>query len=139
MKPKPLPLKTFNKIFNYVPRIAVDLFIERGNEVLLAKRTAVPKIDFWHLPGSFIWRGERIEQTAKRCAKTELGVKIKLGRLRYVADSPKRDPRGHVVSLVYSAKIVSGNMAGRKAKFFRKLPKKLGFDYGKILRGFGYR
>lgn len=143
MKIRKLPPKKFKEMFKYVPRVAVDLFIETKDGVLLEKRDISPQIGYWHLPGSHILKEETIEQTAKRCAKREIGLKIKLGKLKYVADDPKRDPRGHIISLVHSAKIIGGKLRGseegREVKFFKKLPKKLGFDYRKILMELGYR
>jgi 8-oxo-dGTP diphosphatase len=143
MKIKKLTPKKFNEMYAYVPRVAVDLFIETGDGVLLEKRDIPPFVDYWHLPGSHVLKGEKIEQTAKRCAGRELGLKIKLGKLKYVADDPNRDPRGHIISLVYSVKIVGGKLRGSKegkeVRFFKRLPKKMGFDYRKILRSFEYR
>lgn len=145
MKPKKLPYKLFLKSFQFAPRPAVNLLVEREvyetsrgrngkfcklpiKEVLLTKRKKPPFAGSWHLPGSFILKGEALIDCAKRVAREELGIKIeikikikiKVGKVKRLTGLKKRqdkftlvgvfddidgDPRGHVVDLVYRCQI----------------------------------
>ena len=54
--------------------------------------------------------------------KEEIGVQVKVRRLAGVMSDPKRDPRGHIVSIVYIADIVSGKpKAGDDAKSLKMM------------------
>ena len=55
-----------------------------------------------------------------------------------VYSDPDRDPRGHVVTIAYLAEEIGGKLTAisdaREVKAFKKIPSKLAFDHGKILR-----
>ena len=59
-------------------------------------------------------------------------------RLVGVYSDPGRDPRGHVVTLAYLAKEIGGELrissGVREIKALKRIPPKLAFDHGKILR-----
>jgi ADP-ribose pyrophosphatase YjhB (NUDIX family) len=169
MKPKKLPYKKFLESFKYAPRPAVNLLIERENgkfrklpikEVLLTKRKKQPFAGNWHLPGSFVLKGEALMDCAKRVAKEELGTEIetkveKVKRLLVgVFDDIDGDPRGHVVDLVYQYTIKQdqkGQAFSEKAwpskavgdtaeiKCFKKLPRNIGFNHRETLNLLGYK
>ena len=93
MIPRKLPYQQFLKSFEFASRPAVNLLVEREvyetsrgrngkfrklpiKEVLLTKRQKPPFAGSWHLPGSFILKGESLMDCAKWVAKEELGVKV---------------------------------------------------------------
>jgi len=130
-----IPEKEYKKIFNLVPRVTVDLVIfNRRKEVLLSKRDIPPRKGYWHLPGGRVRKGERISQAAKRIAKDETGLEVKLGDIRGLFDSPKRVPGMHDITLVITTKSVSGKLRGswqaRELRFFKN-PPKMFFEHNK--------
>lgn len=119
------------------PKLAVDCIILLDNKVLLIKRKNRPK--GWALPGGFVNYGETVEAAVRREVKEETGLDIvDLNQFRVYSD-PKRDPRGHCVSVVFVAKGKGNPNAGDDAKDFclvelQDVDKvKLVFDHPKIL------
>lgn len=95
------------------------------------------------LPGGFVDEGETTRHAAVREMKEELNLDIKLTKLLGVYDEPDRDPRKHVVSIVFLADAKPGEMpvAGDDAKeaFIwypgQELPNMV-CDHAKIIRDF---
>jgi 8-oxo-dGTP diphosphatase len=70
-------------------------------QVLLIQRDKPPFRGAWALPGGFVRVGESPEEAARRELEEETGIRdIPLEQLRIFGD-PGRDPRGHVVTVVY--------------------------------------
>ncbi|OKY78579.1 MAG: NUDIX family hydrolase [Candidatus Methanohalarchaeum thermophilum] len=121
-----------------IPALAVDILICVDDEILLVERGKDPFIGKWALPGGFVERGEKVEEAAKREAREETGVQVELEKLIGVFSDPDRDPRGHVVSIVYSARTSDKAEAGSDAaevEWFNisNLPP-LAFDHEKIIK-----
>lgn len=125
------------------PSVTVDivLFHQTGEEleVLLIKRRHEPFADHWALPGGFVDENESLEAAATRELQEETG----LSRARFqqigAFGDPGRDPRGHTVSVAFTAQLKSkGNAeAADDAKDVgwhkvKRLPK-LAFDHKKII------
>ncbi len=142
--PKKLPLSVFLKTFKLNPRAAVSLIIiDQEDRVLLAKRTIPPNKGKWRIPGAFILRGEKISACIERIFKDELGIKVRgtSGDLIGVFEDLEKDPRGHIVELVYRFRIFRTPRAtthAREWKFFTALPKGVEFRHGGILKSVGY-
>ena len=86
------------------PLLTTDCVIFDGNaRVLLIRRKNEPFKGEYALPGGFIDVGETTEAACRREVLEEVG--LELGRLELVGvySDPKRDPRGHAVSVVYMA------------------------------------
>ena len=81
--------------------------------------------------------GEPIEEALIREVEEETGLFVKSMQLIGVFSDPKRDPRGHTVSVAYLVSSVSGTLkAGSDAaevRVFSKLPEKLAFDHQHII------
>lgn len=124
-------------------RVAVDLLITRGEEVLLIKRRYEPFKDQWCFPGGHVDQGEQVREAAVREAEEETGITIELDRIIGVYDAPGRDPRGPVISIAYSAHPVNPSEEAEAATDARRvgwfplhdLPD-LGFDHAQILDDF---
>src|SRR5437870_2992875 len=79
--PESLSNEEFDYIYARVPRVCVDLVIETKNGLVLIKREDPPELGAWHMPGGGIRMHESLEDAAKRIAKRELNVDIKLGSI----------------------------------------------------------
>lgn len=178
MKPRKLPYKKFLESFKYAPRLAVNLLVEREvyetsrganengkfrklpiKEFLLTKRKKPPFAGHWHLPGSFVLKGESLMDCVERVAREELGARVTRAELVEAFDDITGDPRGHVVDLVYRC-VVKSDKASKgltlayakvrpyqkfkvvgdtaEIKFFKKLPAKIGFNHKETLKKLGY-
>lgn len=124
-------IKTYK---NPVP--AVDIIIRLLGGIVMIKRANPPF--GWALPGGFVDWGETLEEAAEREAFEETGLKIfDLSQFRAYSD-PDRDPRQHVITMVFTAE-ASGQPEGADdallAKVFlpQDLPDQFAFDHGLIL------
>ncbi len=121
------------------PMVAVDaVVIGEDKSVLLVKRSNPPFKDYWSLPGGFVEYGETAEEAVKREVREETGLEIKPIKLIGVYSDPKRDPRGHVISIAFLAKVVGGKVTvspeTREIRRFRVLPAKIAFDHLLIIK-----
>ena len=126
------------------PRIAVDAIILMGDCVVLVKRRNPPFQGHYALPGGFVEIGEFLGEAVVREVREETGLDVQVERLLGVYDDPKRDPRGHVISIVFICKVVGGKLkAGSDAKDVNCVPVneirkiKLAFNHAKILTDAG--
>lgn len=124
------------------PSITVDaIILNEKEEILLVKRKNEPFRDHWALPGGFVEYGERVEDATIREVKEETGLEVEIIKLHNVYSDPKRDPRGHTISIVYHCRVKGGNLKGgddaKEAKFYKfRRGLKLAFDHFKILEDF---
>jgi 8-oxo-dGTP diphosphatase len=126
------------------PALTVDIVIKTREGVVLVKRKNEPFRGKWALPGGFVNYGEKVENAALREAKEETGLWVKLNGLVGVYSDPDRDPRGHVVSVCFSARPIGEEIHARsnaaEVRVFKKIPwKELAFDHAKILKDAGVR
>ena len=123
------------------PAIAVDCVVfDNEGWLLLIRRKNAPFKGKYALPGGFVEYGESTEAAARRELQEETSLKVGQQHLVGVYSEPKRDPRGHVISIAYvavatrSAKTRAGDDAA-SAEFvagWRTL--KLAFDHNAIVR-----
>lgn len=126
--------------------LTVDpIIITDDGKVVLVKRSFDPYKDHWALPGGIVEYGETVEDAVAREAKEETGFYIKIEKLVGVYSDPKRDPRGHFVSVCFLSKIVGGELkTSEETKDVRLFSKdelkslKFAFDHEKILRDVGF-
>src|SRR5690242_14068156 len=91
------------------PFPTVDMILQKNDCVLMVRRAKDPFKDFLALPGGFINTGERAEDAAKREAREEASLEIEPIEILGVYSDPNRDPRSHVMSVVFIAIIVEGD------------------------------
>jgi len=119
--------------------LTVDGVILKDDAVLLIKRKNEPFKGRWALPGGFVEYGERVEDSVIREIFEETGLRTRVNKLVGVYSNPGRDPRGHVVSIVFLLDVVDGDLKGgddaSEARFFKldSLPK-LSFDHDLIIK-----
>ena len=125
-KVKKAPQKDYDNFRQYFAFSCVDLVIFDGKSILLTKRTRNPYKGYWHLPGSMIHKDESMINAAKRSAKEELGVDIKIEKFLGVYESLDKFrhdlSHGFVVSIKKS-KIIT-DFQSDDYGFFKTLPKK---------------
>lgn len=99
------------------PLLAVDVIVEMtdrpGRPVVLVGRRNPPL--GWAIPGGFVDVGESVEHAAVRELKEETGLDIVELSLFGVYSDPDRDPRGHTVSVVFTAAAAGTPLAGDDA------------------------
>ena len=128
------------RMTNSGPRLAADCIILVGGKVLLIHRKNEPV--GWALPGGFVEYGETIEDAVRREMKEETGLDLQDLRQFRVYSDPARDARGHVVSVVFTARGVGKPEAGDDADRYRLIDlddvpeKELVFDHAQILADF---
>lgn len=121
------------------PKLAVDIIIEYEHQIVLIKRKNPPY--GWALPGGFVEYGETVEQSAMREAKEETGLDLIDLQQFHTYSAPNRDPRGHTVSVVFSA-VGKGNPSAADDAAdiglfnFNNLPNDLVFDHSKIINDY---
>ncbi len=120
------------------PLLTVDAVIMYEGKLVLIKRKNHPYKDIFALPGGFVDIGETVEQAVIREAKEETGLDIDIIKLIGVYSDPKRDPRGHTVSICFLAKGKGNLNAGSDANDIglfdiNNLPD-LAFDHNKIIK-----
>ncbi len=99
----------------------------------------------WALPGGFVDYGESLETAARREAREETGLDVRLVEQFHVYSAPDRDPRQHTLTVVFLARAgrppQAADDAAEAGVFFRdRLPSPLAFDHGRILSDyFRYR
>jgi len=121
------------------PRLAADVIIEledAGRGIVLIERKYPPP--GWALPGGFVDVGETVEQAAVREALEETSLRVTLRCLLGCYSDPRRDPRGHTVSLVFVAAAAGEPRARDDARDLRVVdPAAIGgtlaFDHARIV------
>jgi len=121
------------------PLLTVDLIIEMedqpGSIVLVERRNPPPG---WALPGGFVDYGETVEEAARREAREETGLDVTDLRQFHTYSDPSRDSRGHMVSVVFTARAKGTPKGGDDARVARtfpedSLPGDMAFDHREIV------
>jgi len=124
-------------------KLAADIICVRNTgteEILLIKRGNEPFKGQYALPGGFLDEKETIEEAAIREAREETGLTVSPQAILGVYSTPSRDPRGHVVSVVFimhvDAGIVQGGDDAEDAQWHSLAAlnlNELAFDHNKIV------
>ena len=87
------------------PALAADSAVRRGDEILLIQRKFPPMAGAWAFPGGFVERDEDPMHASLRELKEETGMDGSDAKLLMVMGNPQRDPRKHIVSIVYEIQV----------------------------------
>jgi len=132
------------KLLKYGPRpaLAVDgVIFDKDGNLILIRRKNIPFKGKLALPGGFVENNETTEDAVMREVKEELGIQTRIKGLIGVYSDPTRDPRSHVISVVYELEPLSDKFkAGDDAQSYERIAKnkldgqiELAFDHGKII------
>jgi 8-oxo-dGTP diphosphatase len=122
------------------PFLTTDCVIcDRDGRIILIRRRNEPFKGSYALPGGFVDVGETLEAACRREVLEEAGVVVGALQLVGVYSDPRRDPRGHTVSVAYLALLPdapkpnagSDAAAAEWVKTWRDL--NLAFDHAKII------
>ena len=91
------------------PIPTVDAIIHRYSSILLVKRKKDPYKNCFALPGGFVNEGETIEEAIIREVYEETSLEVYPIGILGVYSDPKRDPRGHMLTVVFIVLVVKGN------------------------------
>ncbi len=123
------------------PLLTVDVIIEveEGKKIVLVRRKNPPI--GWALPGGFVEYGETVEEAARREAREETGLEVELKRQFHTYSDPSRDPRGHMVSVVFigigKGALRGGDDASEASAFdLTSLPEDIVFDHRRIIEDY---
>src|SRR5574340_752765 len=72
------PKKLFDRFSSYFPYSTVDVVIQDKDCFILTKRTILPYKNRWNLPGGIVFKTEKLSDAAKRIAKEELNLTVKI-------------------------------------------------------------
>jgi 8-oxo-dGTP diphosphatase len=125
------------------PTPTVDVILQRDSNVLMIRRKNDPFKNYLALPGGFVNEGETIEEAMKREALEETSLEVEPIEILGAYSDPKRDPRKHIVTVVFVGIIVGGNSkAGDDAaevewiKLIDIQKQQIAFDHAQILRDY---
>src|SRR3712207_4364219 len=90
------------------PTPTVDVILERDSNVLMVRRKNDPFKDCLSLPGGFVNEGETVEDAMKREAMEETSLEVHPLDILGVYSDPRRDPRKHIVTVVFIGIIAGG-------------------------------
>lgn len=96
------------------PYLAVDAIVETTNGSIVVIERRFEPVGF-ALPGGFVDYGESLEDAVRREVKEETGLNFTIEQQLKAYSDPKRDPRQHVVSVVFVGKGVGQLKAGDDA------------------------
>src|SRR5207245_9231653 len=94
------------------PSVAVDGIVLQAGKLVAVRRKNEPYQGMPALPGGFVELGETTVEAVVREVREETGLETRVKRLVGVFSDPKRDPRGHVISVVYEVVGAGGRVEG---------------------------
>ncbi len=138
-----------------VPNVATDAIVLRpqstesnSHEILLITRGRDPFKGSLAFPGGFVDYNEDPVDACVRELKEECGIEGKTPVLVTVAGSPERDPRKHIISIVYHVQVDPGcqvkagdDAATAKWYDLKEIMEKgeMAFDHRNILKEFVHK
>jgi ADP-ribose pyrophosphatase YjhB (NUDIX family) len=142
----PFTPEEFKAIYSKVPRLCVDLVILHEGKCLLTLRKSHGWENLWHMPGGTVYFQESIENAAKRVAKSEVGIDIKvnklLGYIEYF-DEAKVRGFGYTITMVLECEALSTSLVldeqASEGNWFSQLPENTITEQKNFLSKLGFR
>ena len=91
------------------PGVAVDAVLVEQRKLLVVIRGREPFLGEPALPGGRVELGERIDEALRREVLEETGLGVRIASLVGVYSDPRRDPRGHTISVAYEVVRLRGS------------------------------
>ena len=111
-----VPEETFREFLERMPQVCIEVVVEReGGTVLLARRTNEPARGEWFWPGSRLYKGESLDDAARRVGREELGLDLAIGdqlgvhEHRWETSAP--GPSRHTVNVVFRGRAEGGDLS----------------------------
>jgi len=92
------------------PVLTADGIVVINGKVVLIRRGNDPAKGRYALPGGFVEYGERLEECVVREVLEETGLRTEVLDLVGVYSDPDRDPRGHIITAVFSLRARGGEL-----------------------------
>ncbi len=90
------------------PWVTVDGLVTVDGKLVAVVRRNPPFQGMPALPGGFVELGETTESAAVREVREETGLETRVVRIVGVYSDPRRDPRGHTVTVAYALQRTGG-------------------------------
>ena len=85
------------------------MILQKNDKILLIKRGRDPFKDKFALPGGFVNENESVEYAILREMKEETNLDVEPIEILGVYSNPERDPRAHIVTIVFIGIIIGGS------------------------------
>ncbi len=92
------------------PWVTVDGLVLLEGKLVAVIRRNPPFQGVPALPGGFVELGEPVEAAVVREVREETGLETRIVRLVGVYSDPRRDPRGHTVTVAYALERIGGEL-----------------------------
>ena len=121
------------------PLVTVDGLVVVDDKLVAIRRRNEPFRGMPALPGGFVELGETTVEAVVREVLEETGLETQVLRLVGVFSDPRRDPRGHTVTIAYALERIGGRLeAGSDASDIVLVdpddPPPMAFDHNEIVR-----
>jgi 8-oxo-dGTP diphosphatase len=121
------------------PWLTVDGLLLLDGKLVCVRRGRDPFAGRLALPGGFVELGETVQEAVVREVREETGLETRVRRLVGVYSDPKRDPRGHTVSVAFELEPIGGRIrasddAAEVVLVDPDHPPELAFDHATIVR-----
>jgi 8-oxo-dGTP diphosphatase len=93
------------------PTLTCDGLVLKDGKLLLIRRGRDPYKGKYALPGGIVEYGETVEDCVVREVEEETGLRTAVERLVGVYSDPRRDPRGHFITLLFELRATGGKLA----------------------------
>src|SRR5438552_6249865 len=121
------------------PAVTVDGLVLVDGKLVAIRRRNDPFRGMPALPSGFVELGGTTVEAVVREVREETGLETRVKRLVGVFSDPNRDPRGHVISIVYELEATGGRLkAGSDAAAIERVNLSavpvMAFDHNEIVR-----